>query len=279
MTTAKPVGFIAGRALLHLLLLLGGLVVCIPLIWMVSASFKTPAQIFTVPIQWIPDALRFENYAQAWNTAPFARYFLNSLYIGLTTTALNLFFCSLAGYGFARYHFPFKNLLFLFVLATMMIPFHVVLIPLFVLMRDFGWLNSHTALIIPGMMSAFGIFFMRQFIETLPEDLLEAARMDGASEFRIYWNVVLPLAKSPLAALGMFTFLESWNNLLWPLVVIQSEHLRPIALGLTKFQETHSTNYVLIAAASCILIIPMLVIFLAAQRYFVQGITLSGLKG
>jgi multiple sugar transport system permease protein len=272
-------GRILGRGILHSLLLVGGLIVCVPLFWMVSTSFKTPDQVFTVPIEWIPRQLHWQNYVEAWNTAPFARYFANSIYISFVTTALNLLFCSLAGYGFAKYEFPFKNFLFIVVLATMMIPFQVVIIPLFVLMRDFGWLNSYNALIIPGMMSAFGIFFMRQFIQTIPNDLLEAARMDGASEFRIYWNVIVPLSGAPLAALAVFTFLESWNSLLWPLVVINKDELRPIALGLTEFQNVHGTDYTLVAAASSLLIIPMLLLFLGAQRYFVQGITLSGLKG
>lgn len=270
---------VSERILLYSLLTLGALVVCVPLFWMVSTSLKTPDQVFEVPIQWIPTQPRFENYVEAWNTAPFGRYFLNSLFIGSMTVVLNLFFCSLAGYGFAKYQFRGKGFLFLLVLATMMIPFQVLIIPLFVMMRQLDWLNTYYALIVPAAMSAFGIFFMRQFIQTIPDDLLEAARMDGASEFRIYWNVILPLSSSPLAALAVFTFLESWNSLIWPLVTINKDDLRPIALGLTEFQGVHGSDYTLIAAASSLLIVPMLVMFLLLQRYFVQGITLSGLKG
>jgi multiple sugar transport system permease protein len=270
---------LAQRAALHAFLIVGALVVCLPLVWMLSTSLKTPDKVFAVPIEWIPARLHWQNYADAWNTAPFARYFANSLWVSGVTTTLNLLFCSLAGYGFAKYRFPGRGPLFVFVLATMMIPFQVIVIPLFILMRDFSWLNSFNALIIPNMMSAFGIFFMRQYLETIPDDLLEAGRMDGASEVRLYWNVILPLSKTPLAALAVFTFLESWNNLLWPLVVINRDELRPIALGLTEFQNVHGTDYTLVAAASSLLIVPILLLFLGLQRYFVQGITLSGLKG
>jgi multiple sugar transport system permease protein len=263
----------------HVVLAMGAIVVCLPLIWMVSASFKPLGNIFKVPIEWIPSNPTLNNYVDAWNTAPFLRYFLNSLYVSGLTTLLNLFLCSLAAFGFAKFNFPFKNLLFLFILATLMIPFNVVIIPLFIMMRQLGWLDSYTALIVPNMVSAFGIFFLRQFILTIPDDLLEAARMDGASEFRLYWNVILPLSSAPLVALAVFIFLDSWNSLLWPLVVMQTDELSPIALGLTSFQNTHGTDYHLVAAASTLLVIPMLLVFLLLQRYFVEGITLSGLKG
>src|SRR5215217_4569995 len=167
----------------HLILGCGALLICIPLIWMVTTSLKAPNRIFEVPIQWIPWEFRWQNYVDAWNTAAFGRYFFNSVYVSSAVTVLNLFFCSLAGYGFAKYSFPGRRILFLFVLATLMIPFHVVLVPLFILVRDLGWLKGasvYNALIIPGMMSGFGIFLMRQYIMTLPDELFDAARIDGA---------------------------------------------------------------------------------------------------
>ncbi len=267
------------RILFHGLLLVGVVVVCLPLFWMISASLKPPKEIFTVPVQWLPTEIRWQNYVDAWNTAPFARYFFNSVYVAGMTTGLNLFFCSLAGYGFAKYHFPGKNILFIFVLATLMIPFHVVMIPLWMMMRDFKWLDSFSAVIIPGMMSSFGIFLMRQYIQTLPNDLFEAARIDGAGEIYCYQHIVLPLSKAPLAALAVFVFLDSWNSLLWPLVVVKSEEIRTLTLGLSAFSSQYSTSYHLLMAASTIIILPMIGLFFLLQRYFIQGVTLSGIKG
>jgi len=263
----------------YVILTLGALVVCIPLIWMLTSSLKAPDKIFTIPIQWIPTDWRWSNYAEAMNTAPFGRYFFNSLFVSTSVTLLNLLFCSLAGYGFAKYHFPGKNALFLFILATMMIPFHVVVVPLFVLMRDLKWLNSYKVLIIPGMMSAFGIFLMRQSIMTLPDELFDAARIDGASEIGTYLKIVLPLSRGPLAALAVFIFLDSWNSLLWPLVTTTNDNYRVLAVGLTQFQTVHGTKYHLMMAASTLVVIPMLVVFFLLQRHFIRGIALSGLKG
>lgn len=267
----------------HAILLTGALVVCIPLIWMVSSSLKAPNRLFSVPIDFFPWEMRWQNYVDAWNTAPFGRYFLNSLYTSTTTTLLNLFFCSLAGYGFARYNFPFKNVLFLFVLATLMIPFHVTMVPLFILARDLGWLkgaNVFNAMIIPGMMNAFGIFLMRQYILTLPEELFDAARIDGASEPGIFFRMVLPLSTGPLAALAVFIFLDNWNSLLWPLVLTTTnDEYRTLAVGLTQFQTVHGTQYHLMMAAATLVAIPMLLVFFMLQKYFIKGIALQGLKG
>lgn len=286
--TTKPVRGVNGKhrkqrllqsIFFYVILTLGALVVCIPLIWMLTSSLKAPDKIFTIPIQWIPTDWRWANYAEAMNTAPFGRYFLNSLFVSTSVTLLNLLFCSLAGYGFAKYHFPGKNALFLFILATMMIPFHVVVVPLFVLMRDLKWLNSYKVLIIPGMMSAFGIFLMRQSIMTLPDELFDAARIDGASEIDTYLKIVLPLSRGPLAALAVFIFLDSWNSLLWPLVTTTNDNYRVLAVGLTQFQTVHGTKYHLMMAASTLVVIPMLVVFFLLQRHFIRGIALSGLKG
>ena len=263
----------------HAVLITGAVIICLPLIWMVTSSLKAPNRLFTVPIDWIPWEFRWQNYVEAWNTAPFGRYFFNSLYVSGAATLSNLFFCSLAGFGFAKYNFPGKNIAFLFILATMMIPFHVVIVPMFVLMRDLKWLNSYSALIIPGAMSAFGIFLLRQFIMTLPDELFDAARIDGASEFSIYMRIVLPLSKGPLAALAVFIFLDNWNSLLWPLVVTNKDEWRTLAVGLTQFQTVHGTQYHLMMAASTLVVIPMILVFFLLQRYFIQGIALSGLKG
>lgn len=281
---AKPYGISRSRRFLRMaffytVMITGAIIICLPLFWMVSSSLKAPNRLFTIPIEWFPYEFRWENYIEAWNTAPFGRYFFNSIFVSVTTTLLNLFFCSLAGFAFAKYRFPGKNILFLFILATMMIPFHVVVVPLFTLMRDLRWLNSYAALIVPGAMSAFGIFLMRQFILTLPDELFDAARIDGASEFGIYARIVLPLSTGPLAALAVFVFLDSWNSLLWPLVTTTRDEWRTVAVGLTQFQTVHGTKYHLMMAASTLVVIPMLIVFFLLQRHFIRGVALSGIKG
>lgn len=280
----KPYGISRSRRFLRMaffytVMITGAIIICLPLFWMVSSSLKAPNRLFTIPIEWFPYEFRWENYIEAWNTAPFGRYFFNSIFVSVTTTLLNLFFCSLAGFAFAKYRFPGKNILFLFILATMMIPFHVVVVPLFTLMRDLRWLNSYAALIVPGAMSAFGIFLMRQFILTLPDELFDAARIDGASEFGIYARIVLPLSTGPLAALAVFVFLDSWNSLLWPLVTTTRDEWRTVAVGLTQFQTVHGTKYHLMMAASTLVVIPMLIVFFLLQRHFIRGVALSGIKG
>lgn len=267
------------NAIFYVILIIGAIVICLPLIWMIVSSVKPANKLFTIPIQWIPTDIRLDNYEKAWNTAPFGRYFLNSIFVSVTTTLLNLFFCSLTGYAFAKYKFPFKNFFFIMILATLMIPFTVVVVPLFTLIRDLSWMNTYQALIVPGMMSAFGIFLMRQFIMTLPDELFEAARIDGASELGTYFRIVLPLSTGPLATLAVFVFLDNWNSLLWPLVVTTKDQFRTVAVGLTQFQTVHGTKYHLMMAASTLVVVPMLIVFFLLQRQFIRGVALSGIKG
>jgi multiple sugar transport system permease protein len=211
--------------------------------------------------------------------APFGRYFFNSLIVGVCTTLLNVFFAALTGYGFAKYNFWGKNFLFISILSTLMIPFQAIMVPLFIIVRDFGWLNTYQGLIIPWAISAFGVFLMRQFILSIPNELMDAARIDGDSEFGIFWHVILPLSKTPLVTLAIFTFLDSWNNLLWPLIIITKTDMRTVSLGLTEFQTLHGTAYNLLMAGSTIATIPILLLFIFLQRYFIRGVVLSGLKG
>jgi len=250
-----------------------------PVVWMISSSLKVPDKIFSIPIQIIPNPLRFQNYLEAVKLAPLGRYFFNSVFVGLSITIITLFFSTMAGYGFAKYKFWGRNVLFIMVLSTLMIPFQVIMIPLFVIVRNFGWLNSYAGLIIPACISAFGVFLMRQYILTIPDELLDAARIDGASEPGIFWHVILPLCKAPMTALGIFTFLDSWNNLLWPLIVITKVELRPLALGLTEYQTVHGTQYHYLMAAATMATIPILILFIFLQRQFIRGVLLSGMKG
>lgn len=265
--------------LVIIIVTLGALVFFLPIFYMLSSSFKQTNDIFKVPFQWIPAPFMPENYIQAMQIAPFGRYFLNSLFVGVCTTVLNVFFAALTGYGFAKYSFRGKNFLFIAILSTLMIPFQAIMVPLFIIVRNFGWLNTYQGLIVPWAISAFGVFLMRQFILSIPNELIDAARIDGDSELGIFWHVILPLSKTPMVTLAIFTFLDSWNNLLWPLIIITRPEMRTVSLGLTEFQTLHGTAYNLLMAGSTIATIPILILFIFLQRYFIRGVILSGLKG
>jgi multiple sugar transport system permease protein len=260
------------------ILFAGGILMVLPIVWMLSSSLKTPDKIFSIPVQLIPDPFRVQNYTEAVNLAPLGRYFLNSVGVGLSITVLVLFFSTMAGYGFAKFKFWGRNAFFIAVLSTLMIPFQVIMIPLYILVRHFGWLNSYQGLIIPAAISAFGVFLMRQFIQTIPDELLDAARIDGASEIGIFFRIILPLCKPPMTALAIFTFLDSWNNLLWPLIIITKVELRPLALGLSEFQTIHGTSYHYLMAAATLATIPILILFAVLQKQFIRGVVLSGMK-
>ncbi len=268
-----------GRLFGYGLLVFGGVLMVLPVYIMLASSFKEPAAIFKIPIQWIPIPFRPDNYPAAMKVAPFGRYFFNSIYVGLWTVVLNVFFSTLAGYGFAKYNFWGRNVMFLAILSTLMIPFQVIMVPLYIIVRNLGWLNSYTGLIVPWAISAFGVFMMRQFILSIPGELMDAARIDGASELGIFWHVILPLCKTPMVTLAIFTFLDSWNNLLWPLIIVTRVEMRTVALGLMEFQTLHGTSYHLLMAGATVATIPILLLFMFLQRYFIQGVVLSGLKG
>ena len=263
----------------QVLLALAAAVTVIPVIWTVLSSLKSNETIFAVPMRWLPDSLHWNNYIDAFEVAPFARYFLNSTIIAASVTATTIFFGAMAGYGFSKFSFPGRDLVFGLILSTFMIPFPVIMIPLFVLIRNFGWVDTYWGLIIPGALTGFAVFMMRQFIQAIPSELLDAARIDGAGEMRIFLTLVLPLARPALATLGILTFLESWNNLLWPLIVIQSDEMETIPLGLTKFSTLYSSNYAQMLAMSVIASLPVLVVFIIGRRQIINSLMLSGIKG
>ena len=218
------------------------------------------------------------NYRNLWKAVPYNRYFINSVFIATASTLLTLFFCSLGGYAFAKYQFRGKKILFGILLASMMIPFQVLLVPLFGLMYDIGWLNSYKAIIIPFSVGAFGVFLMRQFIVTIPSELLDAARIDGCSEFGIYYRIVLPIIKPALGALTIYTFLSSWNGYLWPLIVLRDEVKYTLPIGLANLVGIYRQDYGMLMAGTLLSLLPIIILFLAMQREFVQGITLGGVK-
>jgi multiple sugar transport system permease protein len=266
--------------LLYTVVLIGLLIFCIPVYFMVTTSVKAEAEVFALPIHWIPREFKPENYPGAFATAPFGRYFYNSVVVALATVASTLFFSALAGYGFAKFDFPGKNLAFLFVLSTMMIPFQILLIPLYVVVYNLGWTNNYAGLIVPGALSAFGVFLMRQFCLTLPEELLDAARIDGCGETGIFWRIVLPLLKPALASLAIITFLGSWNNFLWPLIVVNKSNLFTLPVGMTVFSQPMRAPYwTFIMAVSTVATVPVVIVFVALQKYFIQGVVISGMKG
>jgi multiple sugar transport system permease protein len=267
------------RTVIYLLLVGGALTMVTPFIWMVSTSLKTNLEVFTFPPTFIPAEFQWHNYVDIFEVVPYGRWFFNSLFITLTQTVLYLFVASLAAYVFARLRFPGREPLFLLYLATLMVPGEVTLIPKFILIKELGLIDTFTAVIIPGVFNAYGVFLLRQFFLTLPAGLEEAAIIDGASYFRIYWSIILPLVKPALAVLAIFSFRGAWNDFMWPLIVINSDNMKPLSVGLSSFQGLYETNWPYLMAASTLALIPIVIVFVAAQKYFVEGVALTGLKG
>jgi multiple sugar transport system permease protein len=248
----------------------------------VSASFKRLSEIYAFPPSLLPKTFTFANYQRLFTEWPFGRWYLNSLLVAILVTLAVLFFTSLAGMGFAKYRFRGKQPMFMIMLGSTMIPFELILIPLFIMMSRFGWTNSYAALIIPFMAPALGIFLMRQYISTLPSELMEAARIDGASEFGIYWRVMLPLMRPALAAQAVLTFLGSWNSFLWPLAVLRSEESKTLPIGtagiMGSLMAGSEPPVGASMAAATLITIPVIIVFLMVQRYYISGLTAAGVK-
>jgi multiple sugar transport system permease protein len=274
-------GQIAWKIVLQLLLAAGGVLMIVPFIWMLSTSLKPYAQVFAYPPEWIPQPILWSNYVQTVTTIQFGTFYENSLKISALVTLGQLFTCSLAGYTFARLRFPGRNAIFLGYIGTLMIPGQVTMIPVFIVMRTVGLLNTQAAVILPFLASPFGTFLFRQFYLTMPVELEDAAKIDGCSYFGIYRRIFLPLSKPALATVGVFTFLGSWNDFLWPLIMLQDKALMTITVGLAEFRnEMYGTaQWQLMMAGAMISVLPILIVFVLAQRLFVQGIALTGIKG
>lgn len=261
------------------LLIVFGLLMAAPFLWMLGTSLKAPAEIFQFPPRLIPDVPQWQNYAEVTRVLPFGRYFLNSFIVATSTTALQLVVCSMAAYAFARLRFPGRDLLFLAFLGALMVPSQVTLIPRFLLMRELGWFNTYQALVLPFVFSSFGTFLLRQYFLTLPRELEEAARIDGASYFQNYWLIAMPLARPALAALAIFTFINEWNSFLWPLIVTTKPEMNTLIVGLNTLRGQYNTAWNLLMAGSVIAIVPILLVFALGNRYFIKGITTSGFGG
>ncbi|GLQ55190.1 carbohydrate ABC transporter permease [Devosia nitrariae] len=249
-----------------------------PFVYMISLSLQSDADIYSgIPIV-IPETLQFSNYVDIWQRAPFARFILNSFIIAGGITALHLIFDPLIGYVFAKMNFPGKGVMFAGLLSTLMIPFFIRMIPLYILTAQMGMLNTYQGLIMPFAMSAYGIFLMRQFILPIPNDLIDAARIDGANDLIIYWRIVLPQIKPALATLALLTFVFQFNEFLWPLIVVSTTEMRPITTGLTLFNQEFFTQWNLTATGGVILFVPSFLLFLVTQRYFIRSVMMSGMK-
>jgi len=265
--------------LLWLLLAIGAIPMLLPFYWMVVTAFKPAEEILRLPVTWWPANPTLKHWIDAFRVANFGRYFLNSVFVSVTITAANLLTSAMAGYLFAKFQFRGRDLLFVFVLSGIMIPFYVPLIPLYGLMVKLNWDNTYWAVIIPSLYSPLGIFLMRQFIHSIPNELIDAARVDGANEFAIFFRVILPLCTPALAALGIFALTLNWNDFLWPFLALDSPSLWTLPVGLARLRGRFGTDYGLVMAAATITVLPLLLFFFAAQKRFIEGITLTGTKG
>jgi len=267
-----------GKLLIHAMLIAGAFVMVIPFLWMLTLSLKPAALTHQSPYL-IPTHFEVANYEKAWQTAPFGRYYLNTLVMTAGIVLGQVLLSSLAAYAFARLRFPGRDALFMVFLATMMVPFYVTLIPSYLIIDRLGWIDSYAALIVPRMVSAFGIFLLRQYYQGIPRELDEAAMIDGASRLGIWWRIILPLSGPGLATLGIFAFMFAWNDFLWPLVVINDPDMRTVQLGLAMFQGRYGTQWTLLMAGTVTATLPTLIVFLIGQRWFIQSVAQSGVKG
>ena len=276
---------IAGRRItaktvaIYVLVIAITVVMLMPFAWMLSASLKLSRDVFVFPIEWIPSEPRWQNYVDIWTKIPLALFIYNTSKLTIIVTALQLLTSSFAAYAFAKLNFPYKNTLFLGYIATIAMPWQVYMVPQFLLMREFGLNNTHLALICLQAFTAFGVFLMRQFYMSIPTELCEAARIDGMNEYQIWASIMLPLSKPALSTLTIFTFVTTWNDFLGPMIYLTKTELKTIQIGLRMFIAQYSAEYGLIMAASVVALIPVLIVFLSLQRFFVEGVASSGLKG
>ncbi|WP_449235001.1 carbohydrate ABC transporter permease [Azospirillum doebereinerae] len=266
-----------GRVVAWTLLFLGGVVMVTPILFMFSTSLKDSSQVFDLRL--VPSEPTLDNYRTILEDGRFLRWFLNSLFIAVLATVSNVFFDGLVGYTLAKFRFPGRRLVFLAILSTLMIPTEMLVIPWYLMASRFGWLDSYWGIVFPGLMTAFGTFLMRQFFETVPDDFLEAARIDGLNEFTIWWKVAMPLVTPALSALAIFTFLGNWTAFIWPLIVSTRAEMFTLPVGLSSFSVEQSVAWEMIMTGAAIATLPTLLVFLVLQRFIVRGVMLAGLKG
>jgi multiple sugar transport system permease protein len=255
------------------------LLVLVPFVWMISSSLKHDNQVFTVPTQWIPREFVWSNYVDIWTQIPMLAYLRNSAYLAITISFLQVLTGSFAAYGFAKLRFPGRDWLFLAYLATIAVPWQAYMIPQYLIMEQVGLVNTHLSIILLQAFGAFGVFLMRQYYQSIPDELIEAARIDGLSEYRIWWRIMLPLSRPAIASLGLLTFVSTWNDYMGPFIYFTSNELWTVQLGLRSFVGQYDAAYAMIMTGSVISVLPVVLVFLLGQRQFIQGIATSGLKG
>jgi multiple sugar transport system permease protein len=271
------VGF--NKTITYVLLITLAAIMLLPFLWMLSASLKLDKDVFRFPIQWIPEVPQWSNYVRIWTQIPFLTFFANTTKLTVIITFLQLFTSSFAGYAFAKLQFKGRDIIFLAYVASIAVPWQSYMVPQFIIMRRLDLVDTHTSLILLQAFSAFGVFLMRQFFISIPNDIIDAARIDGLSEYGIYFQIMLPLSQPALATLTIFTAVFVWNDFMGPLIYLNTQSLKTIQLGLRLFIMQYSANYALIMAASLVSLIPVVVLFLAFQRFFVEGIASTGVKG
>jgi len=269
----------AGKWLLYLVLIVIGIITLAPFAWMLSASFMPTGQANTYPPRFFPGSITTEQYEALFSRLKLLRYLLNSVIVSVSVTIISLFVNSMAGYAFAKYRFPGRDRIFRLLLAAMVIPGQVTMLPLFLMLNRMGLINTYWGIIIPGMAGIFGIFLIRQYVFSIPDSLIEAARIDGAGDFRIYWSLILPLCKPILVTLAIFTFMGTWNDFLWPLIVMTKDTMYTLPVALANLMGEHAQDTELMMAGSVLTILPVMLVFLALQKYYIRGIMMGGVKG
>ncbi|MFE9275233.1 carbohydrate ABC transporter permease [Paenibacillus glucanolyticus] len=273
-------GLRMSTVVLHIVLIIGACIMALPFVWMVLSSLKDLSQVFVVPPKWIPDPFIWSNYKDSLTALPFGRAYFNSFYINMIVVLSQLVTCSMAAYAFAKITFLFREPLFILFLATMMVPGQVTIIPLYLIMKNIGWLDTHLAIVVPSaLLNAFGVFLLRQFFRGIPKEMEEAAIVDGANRWTIYARIMLPLIKPALSALGIFTFLGMWNNFFNPLIFLSSTDKFTVPMMLNLYRGMYSTDWTLMMAGASIALIPVLIVYIIGQKYIIEGVTLSGIKG
>ena len=268
----------AKEILLYTILIVLTIIFIGPFASSLSLSFQEPGNVFKWPLKLLPETFTFKNYKNIWTTVPFPRWLLNSTLIAIIVTVCNLFFATLAGYAFARLQFVGKNFIFMLFITSLMVPAHVTMVPQFILLNDFGLINTYQGMLLPKLAQVFGIFLMKQFFESIPKELEEAAEIDGYSKFATLWKIIVPISKPAIVALGIYTFQGNWNEFLWHLIVTTSRDMFTLPVGMAYFRHEYQVDWTILMAGVILMAIPTLIIFLIFQRYFIQGVITTGIK-
>lgn len=269
----------ASSVILFIVCILVAAIMLIPFIWMLSASFQQNTEIFRKPFQWIPEIFRVENYERVWTQVNFLKYYLNTIKVTVISVAIQVLTCSLAAFAFTKLKFPGRDKIFFAYIATMMVPWNAIMIPQFIIIKNMGLYNTHTALILIGSFNAFGVFLLRQNMLSIPGELNEAAKIDGCGVLRTYWNVIMPLSKGAVATLIILQFNQVWNDYLAPMIYLDSDSKKTIQLGLASFKQQYSADYGAIMAGTVCAVIPIIIVYAFAQKYIIEGMAHTGVKG